>query len=237
VGLKYWRLGALALSALLFLFTGALGALAAEPQAGDVVFDGVVTVHWADADHGPMAGAVVRIFYHHEGDPIPGIVPLGAPMGADGVTVITGVARPAEGAEPLALDIFGDLDTSTIDEAGCTSFESWSAQLTGVPAGPTIDVTIETSAQGSFVNCPNPTIRPAPVVVGVPPASTGGVQGATGRPQITPPATDGVRGSVAPASGTPLLPALLALLALAVVLAPAGARSIAHHRTASRRQR
>jgi hypothetical protein len=223
VGLKYWGRGAVALLATLTLITGGAGTvLAADPQ-DDVVFDGVVTVHWADGDHGPMAGAVVRVFFYHDGDPIPGIVPLGDPMDAAGVAVVTGVPRPAQGSTPLFLDIRGDLRTSTIDEEGCTRFESWLAQAKGVPAGVAVDVVLETESQSLQLNCPNSTPRPVPGVVGFPPSS-GNVAGVTSRPQITPPATD-VTGRGAPAE-SPVLPALLTLFALAAMVVPAASLAL-----------
>ena len=224
MGLKYWRRGALALAAMVTLSTGGAGAvLAADPQADDVVFDGVVTVHWTDSDHGPMAGAVIRVLFYHDGDPIPGIVPLGDPMDASGVAVITGVPRPAEGSTPLFLDVRGDLRTSTIDDAGCTRFESWLAQAKHVTAGLTVDVVLETESKSvQVVNCPDPTPRPTPGVVGFPPA---GVAGVTGRPQITPPATD-VTGRATPGE-SPVVPGLLALLALAAIVVLAASVSFA----------
>jgi hypothetical protein len=191
------------------MITGGAGTVLAAD-----VFDGAVTVHWSDSDHGPMAGAVIRIFYYHDGDPIPGIVPLGDPMDASGTVVITGVPRPAEGSTPLFLDIRGDLRTSTIDDAGCTRIESWLAQAKHVSAGLAVDVVLETESKSlQVVNCPDTTPRPTPGVVGFPPA---GVAGVTGRPQITPPATDGTGGATPPES--PLIPAILALLDLATIV-------------------
>ncbi len=255
MGLKYWRFGAVALSALLLLFTGAAGAvLAADPQSNDVVFDGVATVHWADSDHGPMEGAVVRISFYHDGDEMPGIVPLGPLMDADGVAVITGVPRPAEGATPLFLDVRGDLQTSTIDEAGCTRIESWLAQSKGVAADLTVDVFLETEAQSLQLNCPAQTPTPTPGAVDptptptptatpgavdptptASPSSSGDVLGATGLPQVTPPATDATGGHPAP-SESPFVPALLALVALAVILTSAATLPVARVRPGPRRR-
>ena len=238
MGLKYWRFGAVALLAMLALFTGGAGAvLAADPQADPVVFDGVVTVHWADADDGPMSGAVVRIFFYHAGDEIQGIVPLGAPLDAKGEAVITGVPRAADGAEPLLLDVFGDLETSTIDEAGCTRFEGWSAQQRAVSAGVSVDIVLETSTKSLHINCPNPTRRPAPIVVGVPAAPAGSVLGATSRPQVTPPDTDAATDPTEVVGVAPFVPVLLALLGLTAALAPVSSLAFARIRPATRRQR
>ncbi len=238
MGLKYWRFGAVALLAMLSLFTGGAGAvLAAAPQADTVVFDGVVTVHWADADDGPMTGAIVRIFFYHPGDEIPGIVPLGAPLDAQGRAVITGVPRAAEGAEPLLLDVFGDLETSTIDEAGCTRFEGWSAQQSAVAADVSVDVDLETSTKSLHVNCPTATTRPAPIVIGVRPAPAGTVLGATGRPQITPPDTDAAIRPTDAVGEAPFVPILLGLLALTAAVAPVSALAFARTRPAARRWR
>ena len=202
-----------------------------------VLFDGVVTVHWADADDGPMAGAVVRIFYYHAGDDIHGIVPLGAPMNANGVAVISRAPRAAEGAAPLLLDVFGELETSTTDEAGCTRFEGWSAQQTAVSAGLAIDVVLTTGAKSLFVNCPNPTLHPAPVVGGAPLPPAGNVLGATGRPQVTPPDTDAAPSLTDAEATSPFVPLLLALVALAAIVAPAGSLAFARTTRGPRRRR
>ena len=237
MGLRYWRFGAVGLLATTtLLISGAGSAFAADPQADTVVFDGVVTVHWADADDGPMVGAVIRIFFYHAGDEIQGIVPLGSPLDAQGTAVITGAPRAAEGTPPLFLDVFGDLHTSTIDEAGCTRLEGWSAEKQTVSAGDSVDVVLETGAKSLQVNCPDATPRPAPNVVGVRPSGSGSVLGATGRPQVTPPDTDAAAGPTEPVGQTPSVAPLLALLALAATLLPVGslafsrARSRAPHR-------
>lgn len=234
MGLKYWRFGAVALSALLILFTGGADlALGADPQADDVVFDAVVSVHWVDSDHGPMEGATVRIFFYHDGDPIPGIVPLGDPIDADGNAVITDAPRPAEGSTPLLLDVFGDLTTSTIDEQGCTRIESWSAQQKGVTADLAVDVVLLTSAQSVSVNCPDATPTPSATATDpgaptptTPPTPASSVLGATGQPPITPPATDATGGTAAPTE-SPFVAVFLALVALAVVFLPASSRTYA----------
>jgi hypothetical protein len=222
-----------ALMALVTLVTAGAGTvLAAAPQADEVVFDAVVTVHWADPDHGPMAGAVVRIFWYHHIDDIHGIVPLGDPIDASGNATIVGVPRPAPGSDPVFLDIFGDLQTSTIDDAGCTRFEGWSAQERGVTAALALDLVLETSARSLSVNCPNPTPRPVPAVVGFPPQG-GNVAGVTGRPQITPPATDMPDEPARPVE-SPLLLCLLALIAMASFVVPTASLAVVRRHSLDR---
>jgi hypothetical protein len=222
VGLKY-RGWAVALTAgLIMSIAGAGAALAADPTT-DVVADGVVTVTWIDPDEGPIAGASIEISYYRDGDENHGSLPA-ATTDSDGAIVISGVPRPAEGAAPLLLDIRGELSTATIDDAGCTTTEGWQAQSKGVAAALAVDVVLSSSTKSISVACPEPT--PTPDVVDPPPtpdptATPGGaVLGATGQPQVTPPATDAVAGSAGPA-GSPFMPVLLALVGLAVLVVPA----------------
>jgi hypothetical protein len=222
VGLKYqgW---AVALTAGLIMSIAMAGAaLAADPTA-DVVADGVVTVTWIDSDDGPIAGASIKISYYHEGDQNRESLPA-ATTDADGAVVIPAVPRPAEGALPLLLDIRGEFATATVDDAGCTTLEGWQAESNGVAAALAVDVVLSSSTKSISVTCPEPT--PTPEVVDPTPAPDptatpgGAVLGATGRPQVTLPATDTVGGSAEPA-GSPFMPVLLALVGLAVLIVPA----------------
>jgi hypothetical protein len=216
--------------------------LAVEP--GDMVSDGTVTVHWVDPSDGPMAGASIVVSYYHEGDASPVALPAGTTDGAGDATVL-GVPRPAEGAAPVLLDIRGDLSTATVDDAGCTTYEDWVAETTGVASGLTVDVVLVSDTKGISVSCPEPT--PTPVVDPTPtptevvdptptpaaptpaPSPTGGVLGAVGTPAVTPPSTSVMDVPASPAA-SPSLPALLVLVGVAVLLTPAATLVLARHR-------
>ena len=237
MGLKY-RGRAVALTAgLIMSIAGAGAAIAVDPTT-DVVADGVVTITWIDPDDGPIAGASIEISFYHEGDEDPGSLPA-ATTDSDGAVVISGVPRAAEGALPLLLDIRGELATATVDDAGCTTMEGWQAESTGVAAALAVEVVLSSSTKSISVTCPEPTPTPddvdptptpdptsTPDVVQPTPtpdpiATPGGaVLGATGVPQVTPPATDTVSRGAGPA-GSPFMPVLLALVGLAVLIAPA----------------
>ena len=222
MGLKY-RGWAVALTAGLITSMAGVGAALAADPTSNVVADGVVTVTWIDPDDGPIAGASIEISFYHEGDENRESLPA-ATTDVDGAVVIPAVPRPAEGALPLVLDIRGELSVATVDDAGCTTTEGWQAESNGVAAALAVDVVLSSSTKSISVTCPEPT--PTPDVVDPPPtpdptATPGGaVLGATGRPQVTPPATDAVDGSAGPA-GSPFMPVLLALVALAVLIVPA----------------
>ena len=211
-------------------------ALAADPTA-DVVADGVVTVTWIDPDDGPIAGASIEISYYHEGDENRESLPA-ATTDSDGAVVIPAVPRPAEGALPLLLDIRGELATATVDDAGCTTLEGWQAESTGVAAALAVDVVLSSSTKSISVTCPEPTPTPDVVDPTPPPDPTetpgAAVLGATGRPQVTPPATDAVDGSAGPA-GSPFMPVLLALVGLAVLIVPATSLALARAQVRPRR--
>ena len=222
MGLKYLKFGAVGLTAgLILAMAGAGAVVAADPTAADVVMDGVVTIHHVDADDGPMAGATVRVSWYREGDEIHAILPA-VTLDAAGTAVVTGVPRPNEGAAPVLLDVRSDRATATVDAAGCTQYESWLAESRAVPSGPAVDVVLSTSLKSIEVNCPEPTPTPDAVDPAPTAAATrgGAVLGATGRPQITPPATDAVDGRGAAPAASPFVPILLALVALASLLVP-----------------
>ncbi len=203
--------------------------------------DGVVTVTWVDPDDGPMAGASIQLSFYHEGDESPASLPA-AIMGSDGAVVISGVPRPAEGAAPLLLDIRGDRSTATVDDAGCTTLEGWRAEATGVEADLAVEVALASETKSISVNCPEPTPTPdvveptptpeptaTPDVIQPTPAPTatgGGVLGAVGTPGVTPPETDAVARPATP-TGSPSVPILLVLAALAMFLVPAASLAFA----------
>jgi hypothetical protein len=221
VGLKY-RGWAVALTAGLIMSMAGVGAALAADPATDVVADGVVTVTWIDPDDGPLVGASIEISFYREGDENRESLPP-ATTDADGAVVIPAVPRPAEGALPLLLDIRGELATATVDDAGCTTLEGWQAESKGVAAAIAVDVVLSSSTKSISVTCPEPTATPEvvdPTPTPDPTATPGGaVLGATGRPQVTLPATDAVDGSAEPA-GSPFMPVLLALVGLAVLVVP-----------------
>jgi hypothetical protein len=244
VGLKY-RGWAVALTAgLIVSMAAAATVLAAEP-ASDIVMDGVLTVTWVEPEDGPMAGASIQISYYRDGDEIPGLLPA-ATMDSEGVVVITGVPRQAEGALPMLLDIRGDRSTATVDEAGCTTHEGWQAESTGVASDLTLDVVLASDTKSISVSCPEPTPpdnveptptaepTPTPGVVQPTPKTTptgGGVLGTVGTPGVTPPETDTVSGPARP-TGSPFVPILLVLAAVATFLV--SAVSLAYARAHSR---
>ncbi len=156
MGLKYRRFGAVALTAGLILSMAGTGAaLAGESPPDEMVFDGVLTVHWIDRIDGVMDGAVVRVFYYHDGDPMPGIVPGFAITDSRGSATITGVPRAIAGAEPVLLDIDARLATSTVDEQGCSTFQNWRANRLRVKSGAHIQRLLQTTFRGEpVVNCP-----------------------------------------------------------------------------------
>lgn len=250
MGLKY-RGWAVALTAGLMISMASAGAvLAGEPAPDDVVMDGVVTVTWVDPDDGPMAGASIQITFYHEGDESPASLPA-AIMGSEGAVVIAGVPRPAEGATPLLLDIRGDRSVATVDDAGCTTLEGWQAESRGLASDLAIDVVLASETKSISVNCPEPTPTPdvvdptptpeptaTPDVIQPTPAPTatqgGAVLGATGLPQVTPPATDAVGGPAEP-SASQSFPVLLALVALAMIVVPATSLAFARRHSGPRR--
>ena len=236
MGLKY-RGWAVALTAGLIMSMAGVGAAIAADPTTDVVADGVVTVTWIDPDDGPIDGASIVISYYHEGDASRESLPA-ATTDSDGAVVIPAVPRPAEGAAPLLLDIRGELSIATVDDAGCTTTEGWQAESNGVAAALAVDVVLSSSTKSISVTCPEPT--PTPDAVDPTPAPDptetpgGAVLGATGRPQVTPPATDAVADTSAPA-GSPFMPVLFALVGLAGLIVPATSFAFARAQARPRR--
>jgi hypothetical protein len=156
VGLKYRGIGAVALTAGLILAMSGVGsAMAAEPTADDIVFDGVVKVYWANRADGLMNGANIRVFFYRDGDEIQSILPGSFTITSRGATVITGVPRAIEGAAPVLLDIRADLSRATEDALGCTTFQRWIGQAQRVTSRQTVLLLLPTIFRSEpVVNCP-----------------------------------------------------------------------------------
>jgi hypothetical protein len=161
------------------LVAGPAGA--ADPPT-EIVFDAVVTVHWTDPGHGPMAGAMIRVSYYHEGDIGQGFLPAW-PLDATGTVAITGAPRPGDGSAPVLLDVRGDLQTATVDDLGCTRYETWLGSAKGITAAATVGVDLETFSKGLDIHCPEPTDPPTPAPTATP--STVPAPTATAQPTPT----------------------------------------------------
>lgn len=209
---KYGRAGLLVAVGLLGgSFLVAAPVLAADPPA-DLVLDGVMTVHHVDGEDGPISGATITVSSYR--DPNTPIQVLSATTDASGDASIAGVARPAEGAEPVLLDVRSDLEAGLVDENGCTQIASWFAERTAVPAAAAVDVMLDSTAKSVAVSCPEPTeVIPDGAVLAV-----------TSKPRVTPPETDlapAVAAASAPALG-PVLAAVGVAIVLIVSTLPAG---------------
>ena len=149
-----------------------------------------------------------------------------------------GCPARSKGPLPCCSTFAADRATATVDAAGCTQHETWLAESKAVPSGQAVDLVLETTVKSIDVSCPEPTpapdaVDPAPTAK---PTSGGAVRGVTGRPQITPPATDAVDGRSAPA-GSPFVPIVLGLVALAALLVPAGSLGLARAQSRHRDRR
>lgn len=223
MGLGYWRCRVVGLTAgMVFAIGGGGAALAADPPT-DVVADGAVTVHWVDAEDGPIAGASIQVTYAHEADDT-AVMLRPALTDAAGDAVFTRVPRAANGSAPILLDIRGDRSTSTTDEAGCIAVASWLAETDDVTSAAVVEVALVTSSKGLDMSCPEPGPGGDPEPGGNP-APGGGVLGATGQPQITLPPTDVAVAPRSAAPGTPLLPTLLLVLGAGAIVLPITVRS------------
>jgi hypothetical protein len=156
VGLKYRRFGVVALSVgLLLSMAGAGAAMAADPPADGIVWDGVVKVLWVDRVDGIHEGATVRVFFYRDGDPIQGIMPGSWTTDSRGLATITGVPRPIAGADPVRLDIRADLSTAIYNpDTGCSTYQDWIGQSIGVRSRESILLLMHTTYRSEpFVNC------------------------------------------------------------------------------------
>jgi hypothetical protein len=200
---RHVRIGtAIAVGGLLVSMLGAGPAAAADPPA-DVVLDAVANVHQADPDEGPIAGATITItVYRDQASPIQTVT---ATTNASGDATLRGIARPADGASPILLDVRSDMTRSIVDANGCTETSSRSSEKTGLVAGPVMEIVLDPAAKSISIDCPEPT---------------GAVQAATGRPQITPPSTDAAPGAARAGGRAPLLPIILVLVCAAAATVP-----------------
>jgi hypothetical protein len=162
MGLKYGRIRAVALTAGLILsLAGAGAALAVDPAADDIAWNGVARIHWVDRVDGAVAGALIRISYYREGDEMHGIVPGEFITNSRGVILIIGLPRSVDSDNPVLLDIDGRLSTATLDDAGCTTFQSFFAAKAGVTSRRSGEILLQTNLRTDpFVNCPEPEATP-----------------------------------------------------------------------------
>jgi hypothetical protein len=188
-------------------------ALAADAPP-DVLLDGVVTVLHVDAADGPIAGATITISTYR--DPESPIQVLSATTDGDGRAQVSGVARAADGAAPVLIDVRSDLAATLVNAAGCSETASWSA-MASTTAASSLELVLDSTAKSVVIDCPQP--EPLEPTV-APQAPGGGVLAATGRPQITPPATDASapRGQGSP-SGLGGVVAAMAVVGLAALVA------------------
>lgn len=195
-------------------------AFAADAPA-DILLDGVVTIVHVDAADGPIAGAAITVSTFR--DPGTPIQVLSATTDGDGRALVGGVARAADGAAPVHLDVRSDLASTIVNDAGCSETVSWSATASTTAAA-SVEVVLDSTAKSVVIDCPEPEpVEPSVV----PEAPDGGVLAATSRPQITPPATDTLAtgNGTGAASGAPAM-----LIALAIV----GLLTLAFNRLAGR---
>lgn len=156
----------------------------AADEPPDVMLDGIVTIVHVDATDGPIGGATVTVSSYR--DPAAPIQVLTATTDGDGSATLSGVARAADGAAPVLLEVRSDLASTVVTGAGCTETASWYATAS-TTAGPSVEIVLDSTSKSVVIDCP----EPAPVEPTVAPqAPGGGVLAATGRPQLTPPATD-----------------------------------------------
>ena len=189
--------------------TGPAVVAAAEPppvvvvDESSVVFEAVLTVHDTDAvTLLPVDGASVHVTAH-QGDAILGT--YDGTTDAAGVAVLEGLPYETGSGPVVTLDVDATKDSTFVDaETGCKLAESWHAARLAVPVeGLTVDVAFTADEQDatSSLTCPGPT-------------PSGGVDAATGKPQITPPATDaGTPSGASSEGGSVLVPGVLVGLA------------------------
>jgi hypothetical protein len=139
---------------LLLSMAGAGAAIAADPPADGIVWDGVVKVLWLDRVDGIHPDASVRVFFYRDGDPIKGIMPGSWTTDSHGLATITGVPRAIPGTDPVRLDIRADLSTATFDGASCTTYQDWIGRSIGVMSRETVLLLLRTTYRSEpFVNC------------------------------------------------------------------------------------
>jgi hypothetical protein len=239
---KYRRRRAALATSLSFGLLAALAlgggtALAVDPPAAppaDVLLDGVVTVHHVDSVDGPVAGATITVSSYR--DPALPIQVLTATTDDAGLAVVEGIARPMDGAPAVHLDVRSDLVVSVVNGDGCTETSSWLAAVTLVPSAAAVEIDLDSTAKSLEIECPEPPEPTEPPAEPVDPAptaepSSGAVLGATGQPQVTPPATD-TGGDDSPSAGPS--PAVAGMIAVLVLFSGAVAAEV-RRRAVSRR--
>jgi hypothetical protein len=125
----------------------------AEPPAG-IAFDGVVTVHHVDPDHGPLAGSLVSVKAFTDPTRADIFQEVEGTTDATGTTVLTGVARPLAGGPAVLLDIQAIHGfPSTPFGNGCWESAEVDAFAPEVPAAQSLDVTPDKYGAGSALVC------------------------------------------------------------------------------------
>lgn len=212
---RYRRVGLFAVVVILAM-TGPAVVAAADPppvvvDETGVAYEAVLTVHDIDAvTLLPVDGASIRVTAH-QGETVLG--EYDATTDADGVAILEGLPYEAGAGPIVTLDIDATKDSTFIDaETGCQLAESWHAARLAVPVeGLTVDVAFTADEQDatSSLTCPGTT-------------PSGDVGAATGRPQITPPATDAgpARDGGSNAGGSFLVIGALVALAGVTLVAP-----------------
>jgi hypothetical protein len=212
---KYGRIGMI-LAAILVLAVAPAGVAAADPSGDPVVnataiaFDATLTVHYTDAVTLLAVGGAAVHVTARQGDAVLGA--YDATADAAGVAVIPGLPRETGVGDAVQLDVVADKDTTSTDaESGCTISESWHAERTALAvdsAAVELSFADDEQQATSSITCPGPD-------------PSGEVDAATGRPHITPPATDTHAAGTNPTSGgTFLVVGLLVALAGLALVAP-----------------
>ncbi len=134
------------LAALAVVSLAAGPALAAEPPT-DIAFDGAVTVTFTDPHDGPLPEADIALVASRPDLAADAVIQeLGGQTGADGRIVFTGVARPADGASPIVLDVTAVLERPN-DCGGSVRF------VGSATAPAALEVTIPVGSEGSTSSC------------------------------------------------------------------------------------
>jgi hypothetical protein len=163
--------------------------------------DAVVTVHRLDPDGGPLVGATITLTAYR--DSAAPILVATAKTDAMGDATLNRIARPSDGAPAALLDVRSDRTSSAVDTNGCTETSSWSAGSDGLPAAPVVDGVLEPAARSVSIDCAE---------------RIGDVLAASGRPQVTLPATDAGPSVTTVDGGSPTVAALLILGGVAIVV-------------------
>jgi hypothetical protein len=138
----------------------------AEPPA-DVAFDGVVTVHHVDPDHGALAGSLVSIRAFTNPSRADVFQEVEATTDATGTAILTGVARPLAGGPAVLLDVQAIHGfPSTPFGNGCWDSVEVDAFALAVPAAQTLEVTPDHYGAGSALICQSLVLHGKVVDVG-----------------------------------------------------------------------